>query len=137
MIADTDTPAKNAAPCLSLAFDEQEPFVRLTVHKDISLEIAKLMSQSAVQGCQKYGVNACLADVRGVRNRANPLDNYRFAYEEAQRLGIGRNMHIAVITSADDSSHEFIETVMSNAGFSMQMFTDEDAATQWLKIQAR
>lgn len=102
--------------------------VKGLITKDIALEFTKALHRFSLA----TGVKRFLSDVREAQNTLNPAQNYIFAYKEMTGLDLQRDVRSAILTSPDDSSHDFVETVSQNAGFNVRLFHDENAAIQWL-----
>jgi hypothetical protein len=79
------------------------------------------------------GIKRFLFDVRAARNTSNIIENYEFAYEHTNRMQLERNVHSAILVDPNDSSHDFVEITMRNAGFYVKLFRDEQAAINWLE----
>lgn len=81
----------------------------------------------------EYNLKKFLYDVREAPNVEPPSSNYFFAYKDMPTLkGIRGNM-VAILISPEDNSHNFLSTVMYNAGYNVQLFTDLSEAVLWLE----
>jgi len=86
-----------------------------------------------VVAARERGIKRFLTDVREARNVSSVGDNYTFAYEDLAQIDFPRNARVAILSSADDTSHDFVETVSSNAGYPVRLFVDEADAIAWLE----
>jgi len=82
----------------------------------------------------EMGINRYLVDATGARNIDSIIGNYDFAYSDMKKTeGIDTLARVAALVSPGDKSHDFVETVLSNAGLSLKIFTDIDMALDYLK----
>ena len=115
-----------------VSFSENGKYVRIRALEAITGEIEKRFAEIAITEARKRKVREFLVDVRGTPNIASSLEQYLFGYEDMDRFGLDRGSRIAVLADANDKSHDFIETVLVNAGYHCCLFTDDDAASDWL-----
>ena len=108
-------------------------YVIVRVKEDISAEMEREFAEQAIRLAKKHNIKRFLVDVRGIPNVAGSLDNYLFAYEDITRFGLDATSRIAVLASPDDRSHDFIETVLRNAGYNCRMFSAEKNALEWFR----
>lgn len=81
----------------------------------------------------KLGIHRYLVDATEARNVESPVANYQFAYTDmAQTPGIDPDAIAAFVVSPEDHSHDFIETVLRNAGQSATIFRDREQAIRFL-----
>jgi hypothetical protein len=74
-----------------------------------------------------------LVDVTEATHKDSVSEDYRFTYHNMHKSdGIDNSAIIAVVTSADDHSHDFIETVSKNSGLNVRLFKDYDKAVEYL-----
>jgi len=115
-----------------ISTSEDGAFIRIRVLEAITGEIEKEFAGNAIKDARQRKLNKFLVDVRGVQNLASALEQYLFGYDDMGRLGLDRESRIAILADANDTSHNFIETVFVNAGYQCCIFIDETAASQWL-----
>ena len=82
---------------------------------------------------QARGIKRFLFDVREAPNASSILGSYTFVHEDLTELGFPRISRVAILRTADDASHDFIETVSRNAGYLVRLFVDEADAIAWLE----
>lgn len=109
--------------------------IRIRVLKNVTGDLEIMFSGAAIEEARKYGLWKFLADVRGVRNVASALEQYRLGYDEMYRLALDRTSKIAILADVGDDSHDFVETILRNAGFMCRLFTDEPSALKWLEVE--
>ena len=106
--------------------------VVLRVHVDTDADLAVELTRAAARHTGDAGVRCCLVDMRGTRNVASDLSDYDLAYAGFEGLGLPRYLRIALLVDEGDRSRDFFETLASNAGYSLRVFRQDDAARQWL-----
>ena len=61
-----------------------------------------------------------------------PLELYTFVRSTLPTEGYNRQWRVALVTSTEDSSHDFLETVSQNAGYQVMVFKSFTTAQDWL-----
>jgi hypothetical protein len=89
-------------------------------------EVSRLMTQ--------HGVRNCLIDGTELRNQATSIDIYNLP-KLYNQIGIPKTIRAALLVG--DQSHpiediRFFETVCLNSGYSVRIFSDRNAALNWL-----
>ena len=79
-----------------------------------------------------YNIKNFLYDVREAPNVESTTTNYNFAYKSMPKFQEKGVRHVAILTSPMDVTHNFLITVMINAGYQVAHFTDENEAIKWL-----
>ncbi len=115
-----------------ITLSEDSKFIRIRVFEAINGEMEKEFAGKAISEAKQRNINQFLVDVRGAPNVASSFQQYLFGYENMDELGLDRNSKIAVLTDEGDRTHDFIETVFMNAGYSCRLFRKEKAALEWL-----
>jgi len=116
----------------TVQIDDSGPFVRVTIEGEVSAEMARDFSLAANAEGAKLAKERYLFDARQSRNMLSAADNYYFAYHDMNEMKLNRAARSAILVAADDTSHNFVETVSQNAGFNVRIFTDEPTALAWL-----
>ncbi len=101
--------------------------------KPYTAEIALTLAEELVHIGEKSGALGCLIDIRGTTSVSSVVEKYEFAYEKATVAGLPRHWRYAFLIDHGDDSPDFIETVMKNAGYMLNVFEDEREAIDWLK----
>lgn len=82
---------------------------------------------------KKLDIKKFLIDVRQARNTDSIINNYESINKDFKKKEeIDRSAIVAVLVSADDHSHDFIETLAKNAGLLVKLFTGHDLAIEYL-----
>lgn len=121
----------------TVGISESGKFIHLRVEGEVSVELARKWAAEMHEMSLASGVHRFLSDVRGARNVSSILENYMFAYKDAPELSLDRNARVAILTSPDDQSHDFVEVTLQNAGYNVKLFRDESSAVQWLEEDKR
>lgn len=78
-------------------------------------------------------VKRYLVDVTAARYTDTIAAAYELAFSDLQRTeNLDIESRVAMIADPKDDSYDFIETVISNAGFGITKFTDQDQGKKFL-----
>ncbi len=81
----------------------------------------------------KLGIHRYLVDLTDAHNPDTAVDDYVLANEDfPHNPTIDRFAKVVALASPGDHSHDFLVTVFRNAGSSIQLFHDREAALQAL-----
>ena len=116
-----------------IAVSQDGPWMELTVYVPVTVDLEKRITTDMREATEAHNLKDIFTDVTRVPNVAKTFEQYRFAYHDSKQLGLPRDSRIAVLTSPEDSSHDFAETVLQNAGFSCAFFQDKSEAYDWLR----
>ena len=118
----------------TIHLDEAARLVIVTSQGTLSGERIRAMSHEAIDALQRHGVRRVLVDCRDMRPEIGTVDIYRLPELYGERE-LSRGVRIAVAISIESdktADFEFYETVSHNTGYQVRLFTDLDAARQWL-----
>jgi len=116
----------------SVAVSPDGQYIVSTLAGDVTHVVAMRENLEAHALGAKHGITRFLVDVTGATNVDSAADTYAFAYDEMQASAINRAARVAVLVRPGDHSHDFVETVLRNAGLSVRIFTDRDEAVRHL-----
>jgi hypothetical protein len=108
-------------------------YVVCRVTGEITAECARQFGKAADEMSRAEAIPHRLFDVREARNVETVAGNYEFAYKDMASLKIDRSMRAAILVAPGDDSHDFVATAITNAGYSVRMFTSEAEAVAWLE----
>jgi hypothetical protein len=110
-------------------------YVRVLATMPISRELAQQMTKDAIKAfnAAEPRPNGFLFDFRAAPSLESAAQTYAFAYQDAEKLRVDRRARAAIVVAPGDTSHDFSETVLRNAGYPALIFTDEEAAIRWLE----
>ena len=118
-----------------ISIEKRENFVHAYIIGPISQELlAEFMKKTSMKG-KKWGFNRYIADLRQAEKQMSMVKDYNFAYRKAEEYGFkpGTSKHALIVRHEDIDDFAFIETVFQNAGHNLRIFTDEDAAFDWIR----
>lgn len=107
-------------------------YIVVRVRGAISRKSAGEFARPAQEKSEAVGIHRLLFDVSQARNIESVSGNYFYAYEDMQDIWLDKRIRYAILVSADDHSHDFVETAVRNAGYNACLFRDEAAAIAWL-----
>jgi hypothetical protein len=82
---------------------------------------------------RELGIDRFLVDLTKARNNDHIGNDFFFAHEDMKKNnGINKSAIVAIITSPEDSSHDFIETTLRSAGQRVKIFKNVDEAMRYL-----
>ena len=81
----------------------------------------------------ELGIARYLVDLTEARNVDSVTKSYQYAYEDMKTpLGISLSARVAMLVSPEDHSHDFVETVLKNAGHNVMLFRNRELAIKHL-----
>lgn len=104
----------------------------VSVNSDMTRELAEQVGLEATHLARKNNINLFLYDLRNSINRESVNSNYIFAKQDINRIQPDYANKIAMLASPNDQSHNFVETVLRNAGHNVLLFRDKEKALEWL-----
>lgn len=108
-------------------------YIIVRVNEDMTRTLAESLGLEAMHLGSKKNLNKFLYDLRNSRNKERLNSNYIFVNQDLKRLEPNPENKIAMLTSPNDKSHDFIETVLRNAGYNVKLFIVEEEAIAWLE----
>ena len=108
-------------------------YIILKIRGEINRQTIEQPNLEAHALGKKLCIQRFLIDVTEAINTDSILDSYEFAYTDMITTeGINKNARAAILVSPNDYSHDFIETVLINAGVKVKIFRDPDSARSFL-----
>lgn len=117
----------------SIAVADTGDYILVRVEGAVTVEEARRFGGEAHEKSLETGVPHFLFDVREARNEASVDSNYLYAKHDMDRLGFSREARSALLKSASDASHDFVEASMRDAGFNVRSFTEPAEAVAWVR----
>lgn len=115
---------------------QNRKLILVEVFNPVTLDLAVSFTKSFVSLGNSHKLSHTVIDVRKTKSTSSILDKYIFAYEKAEQTGLSRSWRIALLKKVNDTSLDFIETVMINAGYQFKIFTNEQFALNWLESRS-
>ena len=104
----------------------------MTNYADVT-HLSAVDRQRAMQAfSDEHKVTRFLIDTRGKRFVGGPIELHNFVRKTLPDEGYDRHWRVALVTSPDDNSHDFLETVSQNAGYHVMVFKSLERAQDWL-----
>jgi hypothetical protein len=112
----------------NLSVSEDGKYIILQASGQISrLQVIELFVEAHKLGAEK-GLDRYLVDFTECRNTDTVMRNYTLAYEDMKDPRISQSACTALLVSPVDHSHDFLESLMRNAGSDVTLFHDRDLA---------
>ena len=116
----------------TIAPDADGKYIVITVTGNTNRQMALEYHLAAHSMGKKLGINCYLVDLTESRNTDTVLRNYTFANNDMKHPGIDPEAHIAMLVSAYDHTHDFLEPLLKNVGIDVNLFYDREVAVQYL-----
>lgn len=85
----------------------------------------------------KLGITRYLIDLTEARNVDTVTNSYWYAYKDMQMPPeVDKNACVAMLVSPEDRSHDFVETVLRNAGHNVTLFRERELAIKHLLAES-
>ena len=115
---------------------ENQKYIILEQWGEINSELANQRVLEAHALGAELGIALYLVDLTEARNVDSIINSYKYAYEDTKTSsGINLNVRVAMLVSPEDHSHDFVETVLRNAGHNVKLFRDRGLAIQHLLVK--
>ncbi|TFG94845.1 MAG: hypothetical protein E4H13_14275 [Calditrichales bacterium] len=111
---------------------DEKVFVVVRIVGDFTRHVGVMLAEKAISKASEYQITRYLFDLRNSLNTDSAFNKYAYAYQDMARLNLDPQARIALLTNPTDKSHDFVETVMHNAGFNVSLFSEEKFAVSWL-----
>jgi hypothetical protein len=115
-----------------VAISENGSFVICKVTGQFTADVAKQFTIEMDRVSRASGIKRFLTDVRNAPNVSDVFQNYSFVNTDMTELKLQKDVRSAILVSATDTSHDFVETASRNAGYNVRVFDDEGGAAAWL-----
>jgi hypothetical protein len=115
-----------------IAISENGNFIICEVTGQFTVEVAKQFTIELDRVSRATGIKRFMTDVRNAPNVSNVFQNYNFVNTDMTELELQKDVRSAILVTATDKSHDFVETASRNAGYNVRVFDDEETAAAWL-----
>jgi len=116
-----------------IKISDNNKYIIVQVNENMTRALAERLGFEAIQLGNTKNITRFLYDLRNSRNTESINVNYIFANQDMKRLETNPNNMIAMLISPGDKSHDFIETVLRNAGYNVKLLEVESEAIVWLE----
>lgn len=107
-------------------------YLRVNVSVPVTRDLADEFTQQSEEMVERLGCSGVLVDVCHVPNVSTVNDNYEFSAWDLKVTSARAAMKRAILTAADDDTHDLPILAMQTMGYNVKKFTDEQAAIAWL-----
>ena len=114
-----------------LTYDEERDLIVGYIHGDFDSSVVKKMATDLANMVRKHGCSRVLNDLRGAQITPSVLDIYSMP-KFVNQAGIPIICKRALVVRELSEDYHFLETVSANVGQQVRIFTDPDAAIEWL-----
>ncbi len=112
----------------TISLSEDGRYVILKAAGTVSrLQVIQYFIEAHAFGKQ-HGLNHYLVDFTECRNTDTVLRNYLLAYQDMKDPRIDQTARTSLLVSVYDRSHDFLETLLRNAGNDVTLFHDRELA---------
>jgi len=116
----------------TITISENRQYIICQVTGSMTVEIAREFARELDSLSRAKNIKRFLTDVREAPNISSVYQNYKYAYKDMIDLKLQRDIRSAILADTADTTHDFLETVVQNAGYNVRVFHDESAAIAWL-----
>jgi hypothetical protein len=111
----------------------QGDYLHVTFSGAFSFAAAKCSIDAIVNACEEERCSSVLFDCRPMTGEMSIVDRYEIGQHGARIVPPG--IKIAMLGREDQIlPDKFLETVADNRGLILRVFSDENEATEWLKV---
>lgn len=111
---------------------EKNEYITVKVVGNISRLLAVGYNLEAHALGSQLGITRFLLDFTECRNTDTVLRNFKYVNEDMHNPGINQQACTAMLVSAGDHSHDFIEALFRSTGSDVTLFTDRELAVRHL-----
>lgn len=112
---------------------ESGKYILVAMKGPVDAELALEFNVRARDLARQHNIHGFLFDAREAANVDSAFRNYMFTVKDMEQLELDKSARSAILISAGDHSHDFIEAFAPAAGFNVRMFDDPAAAVAWLE----
>lgn len=116
-----------------LSLSEDGTYIIQRMEVPVTNEVALQRASEAAEFANHHRVFRLLSDVRGMPYTGTPFTHYEFAYMMKSVVPTAAALKVAVVASADDASHDFLQIAARTAHYDLKVFKDYEEAVRWLK----
>jgi len=104
------------------------------IHEPVTERLLEEIIRKAAQKANESGIDKILFDLRRAANQASLTSQWWTINHVMKDLGFKPgSKHALLVTSELLADYKFLETVLFNAGYQSERFTDQSEAIKWLE----
>lgn len=119
----------------SIKVSDSGSYILVQINDNMTRKMGEITGIEANKLANEYGLDCFLYDLRNSVNVEDVGANYVFANQDMKKVNANKNSKVALLTKPTDRSHDFIETVMRNAGYNVKLFHQMSEAVAWLETK--
>ena len=112
-------------------YNKDHGYIAVTIEGELTLSTFKELTAEVIGFVERYKCNHILNDLRHARLTGKTFEIYNMP-KSARQAGVGSYLKRAFVVSELSLDIHFLETVFLNQGHIVKMFTDINAALNWL-----
>ena len=113
---------------------ERKKYLVIRVHEPVTEGLLEEFIREAAEKANESGIDKFLFDLRRAANQASLTSQWWTINHVMKDLGFKPgSQHALLVTSELLADYKFLETVLFNAGYQSERFTDESEAIKWLE----
>lgn len=112
-------------------YKKDQDYIAITVEGDFSQSTLKELAADVAVYIEKHACNRILNDLRRASLIRDSFNIYNMP-KTARRAGVDLRCKRALLVNDLSEDFQFVETVFLNQGHNVKMFTNIDAAMDWL-----
>ena len=125
---------KEAHMVYDISISESTTYVHTRVNKALTKELLNDFLHETAETGVKYGINSFLIDLQNAPNLTSVSVHYELASDKSKHMGFRPgSKHALVVSPEERALYRFVEAGLINAGYEAKVFTDEQAAIEWLE----
>ena len=122
-------------PPFSLEVCDQCGCLVATISHEVTAPFSKKFAKAIVGESNRLGIDRILTDVSLVTSSASAYDSHLMAEKYLKKLGLSPDTRIAILTAADDNTHDVVATALNSAGYNCSVFRSREHAIEWLNSE--
>ena len=112
---------------------ENRKYIVLKHYGEMNSEFGMNRVMEAHKLGAEMGITRYLVDLTEAKNIDPAYKSFKYAYDDMTTpSGIDRKARVALLVDPEDHSHDFVETVLRNAGHNVTLFRDRELAIKHL-----
>lgn len=118
-----------------LEIEKGEDFVHTRVYGELTPAAVEQVFKETAAKAAEWGFRKFYVDLRKAVRNIGTVDDYYFAFHGAESAGFKRGSRHVLLVSPDDrpDQWDFVQTVFTNAGYTINVVTDEAQALALVK----
>lgn len=118
----------------AISIKKGRDFVHSHTSGPLTWELLDELITKTADMAEKWGFNKHVVDLRAGEKKLSVLEDYQLATRNDRESGLKPDSRYAVIVKHKDiGEFHHVETFFRNAGYYLRIFTEENAALDWIR----